>query len=49
MSAFRDALARRHRDDARDRRGRAPARDRVHDHIVVGNDGHASLKELKLM
>ena len=32
-----------------DRRGGGPLGIAVHDHIIVGKDGHASLKALKLI
>ena len=44
-----DALGRGHPDDAGDNRCRGTARHRRHDHIIVGKDGHASLKVLKLI
>ena len=45
-----DPVARRHRDDQDDHR-RRPSRSasRVHDHIIIGKDGHASMKGLALI
>ena len=44
------ALARRHRHDEADRRGGGGSLGiAVHDHIIVGRDGHASLKALRLI
>jgi len=44
-----DAVAGRYPDDPRDRRHRGPLGISVHDHIIVGKNGHASLKGLKLI
>jgi hypothetical protein len=44
-----DAIADRYSDDAGDRGIAKPLGIAVHDHIIVGKDGHASLKGLKLI
>ena len=44
-----DAVACRHPDDAADHRGGGPLGIAVHDHIIVGKDGHVSLRGLKLI
>jgi hypothetical protein len=49
IQAATDAVARGHSDDAADRGDCKPPGIAVHDHIIVGKDGHASLKGLKLI
>jgi hypothetical protein len=44
-----DAVAGRYRHDEDDRRYRKPLGITVHDHIIIGKDGHASLKGLRLI
>jgi hypothetical protein len=45
----RKQAAGRHPDDPRDRRYRDPPGISVHDHIIVGKNGHASLKGMRLI
>ncbi len=44
-----DAVARRYPDDQADRAVAGPLGIAVHDHLIVGKDGHASLKGLRLI
>jgi hypothetical protein len=44
-----DAIAGRYPDDQGDRPDRHPLGISVHDHIIVGKNGHASLKGMKLI